>query len=456
MNARTGNRFALVVLTIMLLTAVSWAQDKLPVPEFFGFYAVDGGRSVALYEGQGSAARQRNAQIYSVPQNGTIAGPVAELTSSARFILFYTTAGEMVQTMTLHRLPQLRNVVEQADPAQRIYGARDKVASSPNEPVLARIPEQAFRLLSKPIPGQVQMIELVPNPQLTPGMYVLDYEPTGKPGWYAVFAVGSPEASSGNACIDLFLPGGYGGMFWRANSELSNAVPALSSERYKPCGGDGSAGSKTIPAATNPVPVSGNNAASTSAICTDYDGCMRVGFDAFKSSSWDQALTSFTAAARYRQSGLPWMWVGNTQLAMGNLQDFSSAWDKALNLQFTLAIAACRERGIQQCDLGVLHLSNKTVSFLSNGQTVFEQPLGQVNVGGAVAHNFAGYVSFGLEASSKKYNFDLIPNGIDCPQSAHVNCSRAGMAQQTAIGNYISQAIPKLLAGTLGGGAPGK
>ena len=122
---------------------------------------------------------------------------------------------------------------------------------------------------------------------------------------------------------------------------------------------------------------------------------------------------------------------------MNRLQDAAGVWNKALALQFPLPFTACRERGIQQCEIGTLHVSSKSVSFLAQGQTVLDLPLSQITVNGTNNHKNQGYVNFGLDIAGKKYNFDFIPYGVKCPQLAHVNCQRQGADQQIAIGDYI-------------------
>lgn len=115
-----------------VLAASTQCQDKLAAPEYFGFYAADGGRTVALYEGQGSGASStRESDVYSIPKNASFSLKLPAFSSSARFILFYSNGGEMVQAMTLHRLPHLRNIVETTKPpaSPRLRNSWQAIAS---------------------------------------------------------------------------------------------------------------------------------------------------------------------------------------------------------------------------------------------------------------------------------------------------------------------------------------
>ena len=72
-----SNRFASKCLGIGLLVvvfgSVGWSQDKASLPEFFGFYGLDGGQNVAIYEGQGSqSAKSAGIEWYSIPQNSNL------------------------------------------------------------------------------------------------------------------------------------------------------------------------------------------------------------------------------------------------------------------------------------------------------------------------------------------------------------------------------------------------
>src|SRR5439155_20219463 len=134
-----------VIVGVFLTIGVrggGWCQEKSLVPEFFGFYAVEGGRSVAIYEGQGADRAKTAVEVYSIPNNSAGSVMVFGFSRLTRFILFYSNAAEMAQTMTLHRMPRLRNIIEGPDLNQRSSGRQNPPAVSVvNKPLLARIAE---------------------------------------------------------------------------------------------------------------------------------------------------------------------------------------------------------------------------------------------------------------------------------------------------------------------------
>jgi hypothetical protein len=453
--ARLLSRVGVVVLLSTLVPRP--AKCQTPVPEFYGFYAVDGSRMVALYEGRDPGGTATISQgIYSIPNNGAQTWTVAVLPTTARFIIFYASAGDMIKAMTFHRLPLLRNVVETPDlnevqlAAATGHVVSPRVISTPNIPLLARIPELESRILTKPVPNQLQMVELVPNAALVPGLYVFDYSPAPNQGWNVVVSIGSTSEQEKPYCLDLILPGGYGGVFWRANSELNDAVPALDSGRYKKC--DASASSSTSGSARSaPFGGSANVAAAS---CSDYDPCLQAAFAAYKSQDWNNATANFEAAAVKRPtSGEPWLWLGRILLSDGvsvQLQDLANDWDKALALGTTIKIGACHERGFQACERGDLLLSTKSVSFLANGTAaVFAAPPNEITPGNVLDNSPGAHISYGLRVGGKNYKFDFIPPGIVCDFSIVVHCPPEGVATQLVMAQYVSQTLPKLASGAL-------
>ena len=384
---------AAVIVLGFALSASGQCQDKLPVPEYFGFYAVDGGRTVSLYEGQGSSApTTKEADVYSIAQNTSVLLKLPVVSPSARFILFYSNGGEMVQAMTLHRMPHLRNIVEMPDDIQRMNRQQPRVSATPGKPLFARIPELEFRLLAKPIPNQLQMIELVARPQLTPGPYIIDYGPSGKNGWVVAFAVASPSEEEKPYCLDLFLPGGYGGVFWRANSELAQTAPLLTKERYASCaasaGGSG-------------------------------DGSPR--------NSGVEAQSPATSAL---------------------IGEKTSTWDQALKLGNPVSLGVCIERG-RSCEVGQLSLSQSEVSLTqSGGDKLFAVPPAQVTAKKIMNNSYV--CVFTLQVNGKSFKLQFVPLGVDCGKQSLFVCPPEGVAQQAAVAEYVSRTIPNLASGALG------
>jgi len=235
MNIRFAVRLVGVGFLAAAISSIAWSQEKTGLPEFFGFYALDGGQNVALYEGQGSeSTKSAGIEWYSIPQNSKLQDTRPHVSTSARFVLFYTNSGEMIQSLSLHRLPFVRQIIETL-PADAFSPPSRRVIDSPKLPLLAAIPELNFKLLAKPVPNQPQMVELVASPKLIPGLYVVQYSPGGANGWFAIFSVAANAEAESPFCLDLVLPGGPRGLFERANSELNSTVPSLASYRYTKC-----------------------------------------------------------------------------------------------------------------------------------------------------------------------------------------------------------------------------
>src|ERR1039458_10125640 len=178
MNIQVALKSVGIGLLVMASVSMGWSQGNAGLPEFFGFYALDGGQNVAIYEGQGSqSAKSGGIEWYSIPQNSKLQDMRPQVSTSARFVLFYTNSGEMIQSMSLHKLPFVRQIIETlpaGEPSPFSPPSRH-VVGSPKLPLLAAIPELNFRLLAKPVPNQPQMVELVASPKLTSGLYVAQY-----------------------------------------------------------------------------------------------------------------------------------------------------------------------------------------------------------------------------------------------------------------------------------------
>lgn len=235
MNIQVALKSVGIGLLVMVSGSMGWSQGNAGLPEFFGFYALDRGRNVAIYEGKGSeGAKSAEADEYSIQQNSKFRDTMPQVSTSARFLLFYSNSGELAQSMWLYRLPFVRQIIETLPPDAFNPPTRH-VIDSPNVSLLARIPELAFTLLAKPVPNQPQMVELVPSQGLAPGLYVIGYGIPGQSGWAATFAVTSSSEEEHPYCMDLILPGGPRGLFERANSELNTWAPLLASYRYAKC-----------------------------------------------------------------------------------------------------------------------------------------------------------------------------------------------------------------------------
>ena len=437
-----------ILLTFSLIVSTALPQEKSPIPEFFGFYAVENGKSFSIHEGQGTgSAKLKTVEFYSYWDKGILRNDVPEISSKSRFILFYSNAGEMIKDMSLHQLPLLHNSIETPDLLEQQRAefqhqtASNRIVASPNKPLFAKIPELEFKLLSKPVPNQLQMIEIVPASSLAAGLYVIDYAKgaQGREGWYAIFAVSS-DGEQKPFCIDLVVEGGMGGQFWGANSPLANSVPSLSNGQYRHCSGEAPSSSQmAITSKSSGVPAS-------QASCTDLNSCMQAGHDAFSSSDWTTAIADFqTASNKKPDSGEPLIWLGNADLSGGRRDDFSVAWNKAIRLGSTLTLRVCHNRSSQPCEMGDLMISSNKISFVGpDNQQVFSGTPSDINVS-----RRSGETRFTLKSGKKNYGFEFAPFAMECQPMQWLMCSDdAGVRQQQAVGAYILQLIPMLTNGS--------
>ena len=392
MNIHVALKSVGIGLLVMASGSMGWSQGNAGLPEFFGFYALDGGRNVAIYEGKGSeGAKNAESDEYSIQQNSKFRDTMPQVSASARFLLFYSTSGEIAQSMWLYRLPLVRHIIETLPPDAFNPPTRH-VIDSPNVSLLARIPELAFTLLAKPVPNQPQMVELVPSQGLAPGLYVIGYGIPGQSGWAATFAVTSSSEGEHPYCMDLILPGGPRGLFERANSELNTWAPLLASYRYTKCD------TSTAP---NAPAVLGVNS-------------------------------------------------GESNAAVSGPTDLIAAWDKALGLGQAVSIPLCRDRGgfsNKDCEQGTLSLSPTEVSFeKSDGQKLFAAPPSQTKF--RRDPNFGGSGVFTLTIGGKYSRLLYVAQGVDCPDRTNgFPVCPVGFDQQNTVSDWVDRAIKRLASG---------
>ena len=433
-----------LVLTLALATVSTvTSASAQAVPEFFGFYAVDQGKNIAIHEGQGTGSTIA-LDAYSIPRQSRFTAQVPQLSATTRFILYYSDAGDMVHSLSLYRLPVLRNVIETV-PATAFSPPTRQIVESPNTTLVAGVAELAYKFLVKPVSGHPQMVELLADPQMTPGYYVVKYAPASGSSWWALFAVGSPPTSASESCVDLVVPGGVGGAFWRANSELIADVPSLVQEHYQKCNSGGSSG-----IATRTATVSASAAQVT---CANYDECFKLGLSAFQSKDLNTAEADFRAAAQF-SPGNPeaWRWVGTVMLGNNEIHqvgDLAATWDKALSLGGPLVISACHERTMQPCERGDLLLSPKMITFQLRGmQHVFSAAPSEIEPGKVLNNPGAQHVAYNLKAGGKNYVLDFIPSSWQsCNFNMMVQCQPDGTAEQLILASYVAQTLPKLASG---------
>jgi tetratricopeptide (TPR) repeat protein len=206
-------------------------------------------------------------------------------------------------------------------------------------------------------------------------------------------------------------------------------------------------------------PLSAAPSPSTAAdICSEYVACLKAGEAAVRSTDWGQALAFFQKACLLEPTNpAAWASRGTVYLATSRSEQASAMWDKALSLGGPLAFVVCHPRsgGICQSDRsdrGNLTLEPKLVSFIaSSGKTIFSVPPSEVT-STDVSHKRAPLErnELHLKIEGKNYTFYLVPFGVDCGKEESAYCEEdQAVAQQLAVFNYMSRAIPKLASGAL-------
>lgn len=194
------------------------------------------------------------------------------------------------------------------------------------------------------------------------------------------------------------------------------------------------------------------------AICSEYVACLKTGEVAVKSTDWGQALAYFQKASLLEPANPgAWTFRGTVYLATGRSEQASAMWDKALSLGGPLTFVVCHPRVGGNCqsdrsDRGNLSLGPKLVSYnTSTGQELFAVSPAEVT-SAEVSRRLAPLVrnELHLKIKGKNYTFCFVPFGVDCGKEESAYCEEdQAVAQQLAVFNYISQAIPKLASGTL-------
>jgi hypothetical protein len=413
-----------------------------PLPENYGIYALDRGKLYDFFGANPSeGAPIRVIGVYSFETNGGKAYPAAIIGPGVAFIIFDQASGDLSRGLSLYRLP---------------FGRYLKVGGSPkpiNGPLAARF--QAFRipLLSKPVPGQSQMVETSPNSPLTPGDYLL-FLARGQQYQAQLIVVGPPptlRAQERGSCVDISFPGGFGGImemgdYWAMHGPPE--FPEITPDHYSVCsGGPGTArGSNGAPLQPG-AHIRGAGPAG-SLPCNNYQACMQAGVSAFNHSDLSAAVHDFQGAANQQpRSANPWVWLGRTYMRSKETDNSVQAWDKALNLGGSIGFRVWHDLSFG-VEVGIFSLSSSRISFVNRkGKTAFAVLPAQVKVVGAYTIQNQSY--FRLRVAGRNYNFDFVPFGEACQVSIVVECPPQGLGQEQSVANYVTQTIPKLASGAL-------
>jgi len=210
-----------------------------------------------------------------------------------------------------------------------------------------------------------------------------------------------------------------------------------------------------------PQPISSappNVSADRTTTCSDFESCMRDGNQAFQDGQWDQAFGYFWKASSLEPTKHDALTsIGSVYLASAQYEKLPALWDRELNMGGSLSFLVCRPRlGVCQSDRsnrGSLILTPKLLSFVTpSGDTVFSaSPQEVTSVEVANKRRPLTRNELHMKVKGKNYDFYLVPLGIDCGKEETAYCEEdAAVGQQLAVFTYFTQAIPKLVAGSLG------
>jgi len=425
--------------------------EKMPLPEYFGLYALDSGNLIAVHDGKSSYAPTTRSITLITEDYSSWRINIPELTLSVRFIVFDSAPSELVKHLTFYRLPYVRNIIEvfsQFEPS----GQRAPVTHPGNNWSSIRVPTLQVKLLVKPIPAQAQMLEIVPEHPLESGIYGFDYTPgeNESGGWEQHFVVDLSQVKTNQSgdCIDLVKVGGFTGPL--VNTNLGGSFPLLRGGQYRTCDSVTSGPSAPITPSLTTPPAGSQPAVQppSATACADYDPCFEGALGAIRSSDWQRAIANFEAAANQRpNSPDPWNALGLVYLGMGRHEEAPAMLDKGLSLG-RVSLNVCHELTFR-CQEGTFSLGSDEISFTRNSRKEFAVPPSKVTPVRVV--EFRKAVGFRLSVEGKNYNFDFLPLGVTCDNSGiRPQCPEQGGAQQLAVANYVLATLPKLASGALG------
>src|SRR5262245_57109513 len=306
---------------ILLICFTNWVfvfaqgSDKIPLPEYFGIYAVEKGQLYAVKDGKTTnQAPTHNIQLYSIAKGTSQSYPAFVFPSDIKFLVFQPDTSSYIQGLTLIKLPFV----------SRNLGSG--MNNSINEWIAARVPKFSIQLLSKPVAAQSLMIQAIPQSDLQPGFYALYYQNPNQlraQVWWTFLEIKSSEQPNRTDCIDiLFQTGGVlGGM------EMSDYFmrygpadfPIITEQKYRACDPRVAISNKE----SDPSPRLGESATpSVGPNCNTFDGCMDSGLKAVRSQNWEQASANFTRASSIEPlDPRVWSALGAINLIKGNNEE---------------------------------------------------------------------------------------------------------------------------------------
>jgi len=419
--------------------------EKLPIPEYYGVYAVTDGKLASVIEGKAPHRPQtQSIELYSLAGFSRKSYSAFQFSPDVRFVVYSPSASGLGQLIRLYKLSYVNNFLHKNDSGQVVK------VEQVNGMLMARLSKLEINLLSKPIPSQSQMIQLIPEENLTPGIYVL-FNQTLERWWLAPFFVSSSGFLKPTDCVDInFSTMGFGGGMDISDYFLRHRpreFPDLTEEHYSIC--------KPTPGETKEHPSTRDrrvSPAETKPTCDDYDSCLKNGVDEFNLRNFDHSLECLKKASTLNPSEPHvWEWLSMVLLATGHYSEVLAIWDKILQMKGNLSFRVCLESGLI-CDEGAITINPNEISFVDRkGKQLFASPPSEVvtlNTERKKVLLGNAFVRFKLRVARKEYNFNYIPYQHDgCQKGKYYACTEPGPDHQEAVGAYVIQLIPKLAAG---------
>jgi hypothetical protein len=427
------------------------------VPEFFGAYAVVDGKLAPMIGGRGTfTPSQTSLQIYKFQKMAADSENVLVFDGGeVHFLVFDSAVADASASVELYKLPYARNLITRPDGLAQVGGLLNQIGGRGGQPRNAASPMQKYvvaktdalkvELLQKPLPGQPQIVQLVPGSKLDAGMYSLFAVRMQGGQRFIVDQLFELKAPSGSAatqyCIDLAITGGFGGAIDESDARLTRPY-YLAKEKYVPCGASDAGSNPQVPPTVNPsggIAAGGRVGAATCG--NEYIGCISAGRNAMSAMDWQTAISDFQAAANLNQTSTdPWLALGRIYQRTGQKEELSKAWDKAIALGGTVTIPACLGRAPKSCERGTLSLSGSSIAFAVNVKPVFSASLGEISPDPAPSNH-----EYSFQAAGTRYTFDFFPAGVNCAYNkVMVQCPPEGVSEQLILAQYVSQALPKL------------
>ena len=258
------------ILLMMLGYLACDAAYCATLPEYYGLYAIDGNKLIEL-------TTKKNV----------------ELSPNAQFVFYNKVVSLVPVKLKITNMIYVRNNID------KLFDKNNTKISSINQ----WRPSSNVDVKEKPVPGQNEMIYVIPQAPLTSGVYEVSGGVDGSPIFTINWNEVAKNLNNGPHCVDEIVEGGWGGYAQMINS---------GGGKYIPC-----TDKSVTAAAANAVAVSGDG----SAIAKKTSSVQSIG-DLLKTNF---ALTDLTILDKSTKL----MWTRDGKLKIGFLRS-AAKWDDAI------------------------------------------------------------------------------------------------------------------------------